>query len=100
MVENLFTSDESSTFGNGIPHLATFTWGRYLSIDIAIAAQWHHSPLSNGDQSKGIYITQIMRPQIGAQICTCINRYIKMGPIKGGVPTEGHLLGFDVPSTK
>jgi hypothetical protein len=100
MVKNLFTSEESSTFGNGFPHLATFTWDRYLSIDIAIAQQWHHSPLANGDQSKGIYITQIMRPQIGAQICTCINRYIKMGPIKGGVPTEGHLLGFDVPSTK
>ena len=60
-------------------YLPTFVFCTFVTI----AQEPHHSLPSNGDQSEGIYITQIIRPQIWAQECTCTNRYIKMGPIKG-----------------
>src|SRR5882724_9434990 len=60
-------------------YLPTFVFCTFVTI----AQEPHHSLLSNGDQSEGIYITQIIRPKIWAQECTCTNRYIKMGPIKG-----------------
>src|SRR5882724_9592815 len=59
-------------------YLPTFVFCTFVTI----AQEPHHSLLSNGDQSEVIYITQIIRPQIWAQECTCTNRYIKMGPIK------------------
>src|SRR5882724_1234040 len=58
-------------------YLPTFVFCTFVTI----AQEPHHSLLSNGDQSEGIYITQIIRPQIWAQECTCTNRFIKMGPI-------------------
>src|SRR5882724_13263196 len=59
-------------------YLPTFVFCTFVTI----VQQPHHSLLSIGDQSEGIYITQIIRPQIWAQGCTYTNRYIKMGPIK------------------
>jgi len=52
---------------------------------VTIVQEPHHSLLSNGDQCEDIYITQIIRPQIGALECTYTNRYIKMGPINPAV---------------
>ena len=52
------------------------------SILFAIAQQQDHSPLPSGVIWEGIYITQFMSPQLGAQCRTPYHRYIKMGPIK------------------
>src|SRR5882724_11676952 len=65
-------------------YLPTFVFCTFMTI----AQEPHHSLLSNGDQSEGIYITQIIRPQIWAQECTCTNRYIKMGPINPQLVNE------------
>src|ERR1700734_475577 len=51
------------------------------SILFAIAQQQDHSPLPSGVIWEGIYITQFMSPQLGAQCRTPYHRYIKMGPI-------------------
>src|SRR6202142_1428460 len=51
------------------------------SILFAIAQQQDHSPLPSGVIWEGIYITQFMGPQLGAQCRTPYHRYIKMGPI-------------------
>src|ERR1700728_680598 len=72
--------DISSASGNVHPDLEMGPTAATPTL-IAIAPQWHHSPPANCVQWGGTYITHFMGPPLGAPQCTCLHRYIKMGPI-------------------